>query len=500
MGRRLTVRQWFLVIFAVIGALVATASVLGGLVLSRTATSTDHLVDDLTPARIEALRLQSAQLDQETGLRGYILTGEADALTPYRQGIENEKKALLRLDELIGHEDGLGTDLDAVTASAAAWRRDYAEPMIATVRAKGTVSATTSAAGKSSFDGLRATWDVQNRHLTEEVRAARDDLSEMFRIRNIVFAAMPIAFLLAAFLVLLILNYAVGRPLAALRDSSRRVASGEFDHAIEGRGPADLRSLAADVEAMRARIVTELGGATDRERVLDDQAAELRRSNAELEQFAYVASHDLQEPLRKVVSFCQMIERRYADKLDDRGLQYIGFAVDGASRMQVLINDLLAFSRVGRLNDEKDEVPLGETLAKAIDNLSTTIEESGARVTLPDDLPAVHGNRTLLTQLWQNLIGNSIKFRSGPEPSVTVEWDGASEFTVTDDGIGIDPEFSDKIFVIFQRLHTRDAYTGTGIGLALCKKIVEHHGGVIRLDPSYTGGTRIRFTLPEGTP
>ena len=229
----------------------------------------------------------------------------------------------------------------------------------------------------------------------------------------------------------------------------------------------------------------------------------MRRSNAELEQFAYVASHDLQEPLRKVASFCQLLEKRYGDKLDDRGTEYIGFAVDGAKRMQVLINDLLMFSRVGRLNSTETDVALDSVLDSALGNVATAIEESGAEIVRPDSpLPHVLGDPMLLTMLWQNLIGNAVKFRrEGVAPRIVVDCEpsdtrGEWLFTVSDNGIGIAEEFVDKVFVIFQRLHGRDAYSGTGIGLALCKKIVEYHGGAIWIDTSYTSGTRFRFTLP----
>ena len=235
------------------------------------------------------------------------------------------------------------------------------------------------------------------------------------------------------------------------------------------------------------------------------EAVELRRSNAELEQFAYVASHDLQEPLRKVASFCQLLEKRYGSVLDERGIEYIGFAVDGAKRMQVLINDLLTFSRVGRLTVTHATVDLDTTLDTALGNLAAAIEESGAQIKRRDGpLPQVIGDATLMTMLWQNLIGNAVKFRREDRaPQVIIDCergtgdhDGYWMFSVTDNGIGIAPEFAEKVFVIFQRLHGRDAYTGTGIGLALCKKIVELHGGSIGIDTSDNSGTRFWFTLP----
>ena len=209
--------------------------------------------------------------------------------------------------------------------------------------------------------------------------------------------------------------------------------------------------------------------------------------------------------MRKVASFCQLLEKRYGDKLDERGAEYIGFAVDGAKRMQVLINDLLTFSRVGRLNATYTEVDLDAALDTALTNLAAAVEESGAEIVRPQRrLPHVDGDPTLLAMVWQNLIGNAVKFRrEGVAPRIVIECEPSRDdrdddwiFTVSDNGIGIPQEFVDKVFVIFQRLHGRDAYSGTGIGLALCKKIIEHHGGTIWIDTSYTEGTRFRFTLP----
>ncbi|HYT10152.1 MAG TPA: ATP-binding protein, partial [Mycobacteriales bacterium] len=235
---------------------------------------------------------------------------------------------------------------------------------------------------------------------------------------------------------------------------------------------------------------------------LEARTEDLQRSNSELEQFAYVASHDLQEPLRKVASFSQLLQRRYAGQLDERADQYIAFAVDGAKRMQILINDLLAFSRVGRMVREHVEVEAGELVAQAVANLSLAVEEAGAEVTV-DELPRVSGDVSLLTAVFQNLIGNAIKFRGAGPPRVRVgvrdagaEW----EFSVADNGIGIEPEYAERIFVIFQRLHPKEAYPGTGIGLALCRKIVDYHGGRIWLDAEASPGTTFRFTLPKPEP
>jgi len=260
---------------------------------------------------------------------------------------------------------------------------------------------------------------------------------------------------------------------------------------VAGSGPREFVGLAADVDQMRLHIVDEL-------ETLHQVHDELERSNRELEQFAYVASHDLQEPLRKVASFCQLLERRYKGQLDERADQYIGFAVDGAKRMQVLINDLLAFSRVGRLTREQVLVDGGEIAAQAVANLGPAIEETGAEIEV-GPLPSVRGEPALLAAVFQNLLGNAVKFHGEDPPRVTLtaERDGDFwTFTCADNGIGIEPEYAERVFVIFQRLHPKDAYPGTGIGLAMCRKIIEYHGGRIWLDTDADRGTVFRFTLP----
>jgi len=205
--------------------------------------------------------------------------------------------------------------------------------------------------------------------------------------------------------------------------------------------------------------------------------------------------------LRKVASFCQALQRRYQGQLDERADQYIEFAVDGASRMQTLINDLLAFSRVGRSGREHELLESSELVADARRSLAEVIEETGATIDA-GELPVVRGDRTLLVSLFQNLIANAVKFHADDPPAVRIEArraaddDGYWEFSCADNGIGIDAEYAERIFVIFQRLHAKEAYPGTGIGLAMCRKIVEYHGGLIWLDADHAPGTCFRFTLP----
>ncbi|HLO88321.1 MAG TPA: GAF domain-containing protein [Nostocaceae cyanobacterium] len=235
------------------------------------------------------------------------------------------------------------------------------------------------------------------------------------------------------------------------------------------------------------------------------QSQELARSNAELEQFAYVASHDLQEPLRMVTSYLQLLERRYKDKLDASADKFIAYAVDGAHRMQILIQDLLNYSRVSTRAQPFELVDSHQTLKVAIANLKVAIEESNAIITY-DPLPQVIADPTQLTQVWQNLIGNAIKFRGEEVPIIHIGVTNINEetkqantwlFWVKDNGIGIDPQYTDRIFVIFQRLHNRTRYPGTGIGLAICKKIIERHGGSIWVESELGRGSTFYFTIPD---
>jgi len=242
-------------------------------------------------------------------------------------------------------------------------------------------------------------------------------------------------------------------------------------------------------------------GIGERKRAEEDlrrQAEELARSNAELERFAYVASHDLQEPLRTVSNFTQIAARRYAGLLDAEGVQLLEFAREGSERMQMLLRDLLLYSRVGHERD-LEEVDLAQGLRDALGNLSRAVEESGARVT-SDMLPRVRANPSNIVHLFQNLIGNAIKFRGVDPPRVHVSAsriDGAWLLGVQDNGIGIAPEYHEQVFTIFQRLHARGDYPGTGVGLAICKKVVEQLGGRIWVESEPGRGSRFYFTIPD---
>ncbi|MBI5491546.1 MAG: CHASE domain-containing protein [Deltaproteobacteria bacterium] len=324
---------------------------------------------------------------------------------------------------------------------------------------------------------------------------ARDELRSME-------TRLPAAILTSGFLVALLLALAIyfGQ-VSRHRAKAAEGANVELEREIAER--KQLESLAERNAAELARSNVELElEVMERKRAEEEarkHSIELARSNAELEQFAYVASHDLQEPLRVIAGYVQLLARRYSGRLDQSADEFISFAVDGATRMQRLINDLLVYSRFGTMSKEFAQVNCKDVFDVALANLDAVIKESGAAVTSAE-LPVVYADPSQLGQLLQNLIGNAIKFRGKKPPKVHV---GAERnghdwvFSVRDNGIGIDPRYNDKIFVIFQRLHAKNEYPGTGMGLAICRKIVEKHGGRIWVESHLGKGSDFRFTIPE---
>ncbi len=496
----MTTRRWLSVMLLTMTALVLVGGGLGAAALSHTAAVSNRLADRIAPARTAVGHLDAGLLREVAAVRGYVVTGDEALLAPYGETADQARWDRMR--HLLADEPEALAHLDRAGRLADRWRADFADPVVAARRA-GTPPAELAplvSREAASFEAARTELTALADRLDRIQAAGRADLDGARALRDLTFVAILAALLVCGIVVSALVRTAVLRPLERLGSSVRQVAGGDFRHRLRPEGPADIARLTADVESMRQVVVDALERSHRDRDALEQQAAELRRSNEDLEQFAYVASHDLQEPLRKVASFCQLLERRYAGQLDDRAGQYIRFAVDGATRMQELINDLLAFSRIGRVYGDLREVDLGEVFAQAEANLSATVQEAAATVTA-DPLPTVRGDATLLTMLWQNLLGNAVKFRHPDRPPrvrVTVEEtaDGWA-FAVADNGIGIDPRYAEKIFVIFQRLHPRGTYPGTGIGLAISKKIVEYHGGTLALDEAYTDGARFRFTLPR---
>lgn len=509
--RAVTLRRrisWLLAAAAVLLGIVLVAD---GVALGRLLAVQHQVTDQLFDARVAADDHFAALVDAETGLRGYALTGDPATLEPYDQARAGSGSTFTEVADRIAdltHDDALRSSAVRADDVAQDWFVSYAEPLVAQVRSDGPQSVTNAQVehGKERFDEVRAAVAA----FSDELSNVRDhEAAELDRWTRVALASlvvMGVVGLVAGVLVWVALRRWVTRPVDELARDARAVASGALDSPVTAHGPGEIADLAGDVEAMR-RALRDQVAAVERSHAelvsvnerLTAQTEELSRSNRDLEQFAYVASHDLQEPLRKVASFTQLLQKRYGGQLDERADQYIEFAVDGAKRMQRLVHDLLGFSRVGRLGGEVTDVPLDRVLDRTLDDLGELVRETGARVEA-DGLPDVRGEEPLLTQLVQNLVGNAIKFRS-PDRAPVVRLSARRtgdlwELECRDNGIGIDPQYADRVFVIFQRLHPKDVYEGTGIGLALCKKIVEFHGGEIWIEQPDGPGTSIRWTLP----
>ncbi|WP_309244403.1 sensor histidine kinase [Micromonospora parastrephiae] len=503
-----SLRRRVITLLTVVGVLLIGLAAAEAAMAARNRTQIDAVLNQTGPLRVQSQELLNALLDQETAVRGYAVSGKPADLGPYREGLDQEKAVIASMGTLLGDYPQVGRELRIVEDRVQQWRQSVAEPVIATTERSGTRAgqALVTDQARQQFDQVRtAVADLQ-----EEILAAREQsASDVRNSSNVLVVLLIVAALVvvvAGAVLLLSLDRMVIRPLTGLATQVREVAEGDYQHRIATVGPPEFIRLGDDVDAMRQKIASDLAEVREaRERIewvnsqLQKQAEELTRSNRDLEQFAYVASHDLQEPLRKVASFCQLLQRRYAGQLDERADQYIAFAVDGAQRMQRLINDLLAFSRIGRLTTGFTEVDLNKVLGDVAGQTEAARQYADAELTWTE-MPVIRGEEPLLTNLLANLVSNSIKFRRPDVPPkvhvsarlVGSEW----EISCQDNGIGIEPEFADKIFVIFQRLHSKDAYPGTGIGLAIVKKIVEYHGGRVWVDTDVPEGTAIRFTLP----
>lgn len=328
---------------------------------------------------------------------------------------------------------------------------------------------------------------------------------------------------------LVLLKKVLLHPIGRITEATKEITRGHYPQQIAVHNSDELGELARNVMHMSRTIEEKTAELLDLNRMLEQKVIkrteelnqknrslaleiedrkkieeklrqktrELEQSNRDLQDFAYVASHDLQEPLRMVSSFTQLLAKRYGDRLDENAKKYIWYAADGASRMQQLIQDLLQFSRITTQGDVFSSVDSGMLVQQAVHNLQALILESKARI-IYQDLPAVIADGGQLRQVFQNLIGNGIKFRGDSIPQVEITAENQEDhwvFCVSDNGIGIDPQYHDKIFTIFKRLHTREEYTGTGIGLALCKRIIERHDGRIWMISEPGKGTSFYFTL-----
>ncbi len=506
--RTWTLRRRILALCVTVGVILSGLGIFAAVTATQNNRQLDDVLNRASPMRAAGEALNTAYVDQETGIRGFAISGKEVNLAPYTEGMADEKRLISRVEELLDPADtAIRAELETVQQRADTWHRELADPVIAVIRSDGAAAGRDriNAASTGQFNALREAIAV----MQDEIQVMRTTAADKAKHSSQTMVAIQIAaagiIILAGVVLLLVLDRLVSRPVVDLAEQVREVADGDYDKHIITSGSPELAGLAQDVDGMRQKIAAELTEVREARAHIEwvndqlkTQAEELTRSNRDLEQFAYVASHDLQEPLRKVASFCQLLQRRYQGQMDERADQYIGFAVDGAQRMQRLINDLLAFSRIGRLTAGFTEVPLDRVLTEVSSQLEARAGDD-AEITWAD-LPAVEGEEPLITTLFVNLIGNALKFRRPDVPPVvriSAEREGSEwRINVRDNGIGIEAEFADKVFVIFQRLHARDAYEGTGIGLAIVKKIVEYHGGRIWLDLEVEVGTSIYFTLP----
>src|SRR6266404_10000177 len=401
-----------------------------------------------------------------------MLTGDDSYLAPYQRGLSEVRESSNAVRKLTADNPNQQSSLNAVEPVIAERLRELQERI--QVRHDAGLAAGAAAihegAGKQYMDRVRAT--ISHMKSEEErlliLRSAELEASARKTLTVLILGELLAVFFLG------IAGFIIHAEMRHRRGAEEEV-----------------RQLNADLERKVA----------DRTAELAERAKDLERSNMELQQFAYVASHDLQEPLRTIASFTQLLAKRYGDKLDDKAREFIGFAVDGSKRMQTLINDLLSFSRVGTQGKALVSVSTDAVLDAVLKHLKRGIEESRAIITR-DPLPVVLADELQLSQIMQNLIGNAIKFRRG-DGSATVHIGAARtasgwNISVRDNGIGVAPEHGDRIFVIFQRLHTKTQYPGTGIGLAICKKIAERHGGRIWLEPTPGGGSTFVFSIADG--
>ena len=453
--------------------------------------------------------------DAETGQRGFVITGQDGYLEPYRTGVREVPREVARIRALTPNPmQRANLDrLDPLIAAKFAELRETID-----LRRKEGFNAAlpvvAGGAGKQTMDEIRvvlATMDsVQNVLLAEREGAAQRSATAT--------VVVIIAGTLVALAVVVFLAYFITQHISDAYDrlthevGERERAEGdlkELSTTLEQR----VKERTAELEASRIVALNMMEGAEEARRTAETALTERKRaeeelrhtledlacSNAELEQFAYVASHDLQEPLRMVASYTQLLADRYGGRLDADADDFIGFAVDGAQRMQSLIEGLLAYSRVATRGKEVGATDSGAAVDEALDVLQAAIEESGA-VVVRDSLPTVRADGQQLARVFQNLLGNAIKFRRNGRPEIHVGAERKDDnwvFWVRDNGPGIEPEYAERIFVIFQQLHPKSAHPGTGMGLAICKRIVERHGGCIWMDSQLGKGSTFYFTIPD---
>jgi signal transduction histidine kinase len=445
--------------------------------------------------------LKVAMLNVETGYRGYALTGNRNFLEPYNQGLSDATPAIEKLRAAAAFP-AEANDLIAQVENYERWAAQSLERVQVGVALPTALQQNLLDEGKARFDVLRSRFDSLTTLALTNFNRAREETISGINIMSYLPWGTFALIVMVAWLTRFSLQRLIVQPIQRLEVSAQRLADGD--------GSIRLPVLSGDE---MGKLTTTFNQTAE---TLSKRDADLRRSNRDLEQFAYVASHDLQEPLRMVSSYTQLLGKRYEGKLDEKADLYIHYAVDGANRMQALIQDLLKYSRAGTSQVPMVAVDTGRIVNDVMNVLQIAVEESRTKLEV-GPLPTVLGDAGQLAQVFQNLIGNALKFRrEGVEHTVTVsaEHEPPSmasgramwRFTIRDNGIGIAPQYFERIFVIFQRLHTRENFSGSGIGLAICQRIIERHGGRIWVESTQVGddpahdsagvGSSFHFTLP----
>jgi signal transduction histidine kinase len=455
------------VVVVAIPVLALLATVGGFVVSTDRAERVERQTAQATLQRHVARNLLIALLDAESAVRGYLLTGREAFLDPYADAVaaatlnlervERQLAADPAYDDAVGRVDRLGRERLAILLELRSVPSEARQLVLL------------------------------NRADLAEARAAAEDTR---MLTTVIIAACLLLGLFGGMVAMMAFSAGVVRRTQRLEENAGRLAEGAPLESLPG-GDDEIGRLGRAMEAASASLARARA-------TIEERNHELERSNSELEQFAYVASHDLQEPLRIVAGYAELLSRRYRAKLDRDADEFIGYLVDGVRRMQSLIDDLLQYSRVGTKGRPPEPTDVGQVLDQALRNLGRALEDTGARIEA-ESLPTVPADEGQLVQLFQNLIGNAVKFHGGEPPRVRVEAqrrNGEWEFAVADNGIGIDPDYGDQIFEIFQRLHGRDEFAGTGIGLAICRKIVDRHGGRIWVESTPGAGSTFRFTIP----
>jgi len=435
--------------------------------------------------------LEKTVINLENGLRGYVGTGRETSLRPWNSGLAIYPGQVRRLAGLVSDEPAQQAQVEAIKEQIADYVNLWAKPLLALARQRQRVAQTvmTTGTGRVRIDEVRSSFQT----LFAQERAvarARENSAESRSDKAIAAGLGGLALLLtlavgAAFYV----RHSVVRPVLVVADAARELAEGDMSVRVPAVRDDELGDLARAFNSMADSLETS-------QRELAERTRELERSNRELEQFASVTSHDLQAPLATISMYAQLLEQRHADELNG-GRQLVDGITAATVKARTLIRDLLEYSRAGRGELLNQPVEIAEVVQESLEMLAGPIQQAGAQV-IVDDLPVILGDPRKLRQVFLNLVSNAVKFcDDGPVVRISAEVDGATAvFAIADNGIGMDPAKADRIFQPFQRLHGEDSYPGTGIGLAVCERIIEQHGGRIWVESAPGEGSTFRFTLP----